>query len=305
MQQYVDLVKYVLNNGTKRVTRQGGHTIGVFAPPDFIHNMATGFPVLTTKKMAWKMAMQEMLWFISGSTNINDLGIARPLWQPYADIDGYVHGNYGEQWRYWRDGYDEPIDQLKILIRNLRRNPYSRRHVVLAWNPAEIDRIEDKYLPALPELKLAALESLKLPPCHAMFQVYVETNPGGEKYISLKMYQRSADIAVGVPFNIVGYGLLLELLAREIGAIAHRLIISYGDAHIYAEHIEAISTQIRRPCYKLPELRISRRDKTPVTLGVLAPGIPEKPANLFTAKLGNISLENYVSHAGIKYAFLP
>lgn len=267
MQQYIDLCHYVIGHGEWRPTRQKDlRTLGCFSPPDFRHNMADGFPILTTKKVAWKMAIQEMLWFISGSTDIKELGIAQKLWEPYADSDGKVQGSYGQMWSDFRG-----TDQFNNLLKQLKKVPHSRRHVVSSWDANLLERSRKT-----------------LPPCHTLFQVYLGGGlSGSNKILSLKMYQRSADLCVGVPFNIVGYGFLLEALAWEIGAIPGELIISYGDVHIYEDHLPNLLQQIRRQCLALPRLEIC------------------EIGEIYNIDLDNIKLADYRSHDALAYAFHP
>ncbi|MBL6690892.1 MAG: thymidylate synthase [Pseudomonadales bacterium] len=254
MQAYLDQLQYILDNGTVRGDRTGVGTTSVFGL-NARYNMADGFPAVTTKKLAWKVMSSELLWFISGSTNINDLKAVyehNRIWDAnYEDYikrpglrkkglevsDGDMGRVYGSQWRAWRTTDGREIDQLQEAIELIKSNPESRRIIVNAWNPGE-----------------AAVDQVALPPCHSFFQFYVADNK-----LSLQMYQRSADMFLGVPFNIASYSLLLHMVARVTGTVAHEFIHTIGDAHIYLDAVDQVKEQISREPLPLPELHIEDR----------------------------------------------
>lgn len=233
MQQYLDLLKYVKDNGTIKKDRTGTGTISVFGY-QMRFNLNQGFPCITTKKIHLKSIIYELLWFLKGDTNVkflNDNGVT--IWNEWADERGNLGPIYGHQWRAWTNKDKKNIDQLSDLIENLKTNPDSRRHIVSAWNVGEID-----------EMALA--------PCHALFQFYVNNNK-----LSCQLYQRSADIFLGVPFNIASYALLTMMIAQvtklELGDFIHTL----GDAHIYLNHIQQVNTQLERTPKELPTMLIN------------------------------------------------
>lgn len=254
MQAYLDQLQYILDNGTVRGDRTGVGTTSVFGL-NARYNMADGFPAVTTKKLAWKVMSSELLWFISGSTNINDLKAVyehNRIWDAnYEDyikrlglevsdgdsLQGEMGRVYGSQWRAWRTTDGREIDQLQEAIELIKSNPESRRIIVNAWNPGE-----------------AAVDQVALPPCHSFFQFYVADNK-----LSLQMYQRSADMFLGVPFNIASYSLLLHMVARVTGTVAHEFIHTIGDAHIYLDAVDQVKEQISREPLPLPELHIEDR----------------------------------------------
>ncbi len=258
MKQYLTLCRLILENGSYRSDRTSTGTIGTFGY-QMRFNLEEGFPLLTTKKTHFKSVAQELFWFLSGDTNIRPLVLnGVRIWNewPYAeyirhsDYQGETlsefiekikadelfakkHGNLGPVYgKQWRDFFG--VDQIKDLIENLKKNPFSRRHIVSAWNPAEIDR-------------------MALPPCHAFMQFYVS---GDGKKLSLQLYQRSADVFLGVPFNIASYALLLVMVADVCGYQPHEFVHTFGDVHIYTDHIEQVKLQLQREPKKLPTLRI-------------------------------------------------
>lgn len=250
MKQYVDLCNFVLNNGEHKSDRTGTGTISVFGECNFKHDLSEGFPLLTTKKMFWNGVADELLWFIKGSTNLNDLPErSRKLWSYWADEEGRLGPVYGKQWRNWQtyktswkptpgggpEIQIEFIDQLAEVIEQIKKNPDSRRLIVSAWNVSDV-------------------KSMALPPCHTMFQFYVSN----DLKLSLKLYQRSGDLFLGVPFNIASYALLVHLVANVTGLLPGTLYITYGDLHIYKNHIEQIKEQISREPLKLPNIEIDR-----------------------------------------------
>jgi thymidylate synthase len=234
MKQYLDLLDHVLKNGVEKSDRTGTGTISVFGY-QMRFNLDEGFPVMTTKKLHLKSIIHELLWFISGETNIKyltDNGVK--IWNEWADKDGNLGPVYGYQWRSWPTAGGKKIDQLSNVIDSIKKSPDSRRHIVSAWNVGE-------------------LEKMALPPCHLMFQFYVANGR-----LSCLLYQRSADIFIGVPFNIASYALLTLMIAKVTGLKPGDFIHVLGDAHIYLNHIEQVKLQLTREPYRLPEMIISR-----------------------------------------------
>ena len=259
MKQYLDLLDYVLRNGTRKEDRTGTGTINIFGY-QMRFNFDDGFPLLTTKKLHLKSIIYELLWFLKGDTNIkylNDNGVT--IWNEWADKNGDLGHIYGYQWRSWPSGRGKYIDQISCLIDSISNNPDSRRHVVSAWNVGD-------------------LENMALPPCHVLFQFYVENNT-----LSCQLYQRSADIFLGVPFNIASYSLLLSMIAQVTKLKPKEFIHTLGDAHIYINHINQVKLQLSREPRKLPIMRISRDVK-----------------NIFDFRYEDFSLENYNPHPNIK-----
>jgi thymidylate synthase len=289
--KYQDLLQDILDNGIQKSDRTGTGTLSVFGR-QIRHNMKQGFPILTTKKVAWKQVVSELLWFLTGQTNISfllkhnnhiwdgdaykryervwnwDLDEPLPMKDfteriktdnEFAKVWGELGPIYGKQWRKW-DGSNGRIDQIDDLVRNLKENPDSRRLMVSAWNVGELDQ-------------------MTLPPCHYGFQCYVRDG----KYLSLMWNQRSVDTFLGLPFNIASYGLLLELLANEVGMIPDELIGNLGDAHLYSNHIEQAKEQIGRTSFDLPKL------KTDVKIDGICCATPD-----------DFVLEGYQSHPTIK-----
>lgn len=233
MKQYHELLKRVLSEGTHKTDRTGTGTLSVFGH-QMRFNMEDGFPCMTTKKLHLKSIIHELLWFLNGDTNVRylqDNGVR--IWNEWADENGELGPVYGYQWRSWPDKNGEPIDQISEIVETLKKNPDSRRMLVSAWNVADIP-------------------SMKLPPCHAFFQFYVA---GGK--LSLQLYQRSADIFLGVPFNIASYALLLQMMAQVTGLRAGEFIHTFGDAHIYMNHIEQVQLQLTREPRQLPLMKIN------------------------------------------------
>ena len=233
MQQYLDLMRHVLQNGVTKSDRTGTGTRSVFGY-QMRFNLADGFPALTTKKLHLKSIIHELLWFLSGDTNIRYLkenGVR--IWDEWADKNGDLGRVYGAQWRSWRGANGETIDQIRNLVQQIQTNPDSRRLIVSAWNPAEVD-------------------SMALPPCHALFQFYVANGK-----LSCQLYQRSADIFLGVPFNIASYALLTLMLAQVCGLQAGEFIHTLGDAHLYNNHLEQARLQLTREPRPLPKMHIN------------------------------------------------
>ncbi len=250
MKPYLDQLRYILEHGTEKQDRTGVGTIACFGFHTR-YNVEEGFPAVTTKQLAWKSTVSELLWFISGSDNINDLKqIYRhnKLWdgnyQDYLERigqpenDGSMGRIYGVQWRDWRNG-EKRVDQLQEAIHTIRTNPDSRRIIVSAWNAAEVD-----------------LQDVALPPCHAFFQFFV-----ADGRLSLQMYQRSCDMFLGVPLNIASYSLLLCMVAKITDLKPHEFILTMGDAHIYKNHIGQVEEQLSRTPFPPPQLKIEEREQ--------------------------------------------
>ncbi|MFD0846804.1 thymidylate synthase [Sphingosinicella xenopeptidilytica] len=233
MQQYLDLLARVRRHGTQRGDRTGTGTLSVFGH-QMRFDLADGFPMLTTKKLHLKSIVHELLWFLAGDTNIRYLkenGVS--IWDDWADSEGELGPVYGKQWRRWETPDGRVIDQISNLVEMIRRNPESRRLIVSAWNVAEVD-------------------SMALPPCHCLFQFYV-----AEGRLSCQLYQRSADVFLGVPFNIASYALLTQMMAQVTGLKPGEFIHSFGDAHLYLNHLEQADLQLTRRPMALPEMRIN------------------------------------------------
>lgn len=233
MQQYLDLLQHVMDNGVDRMDRTGTGTRGVFGH-QMRFNLAEGFPMVTTKKLHKKSIVHELIWFLAGDTNIKYLqenGVK--IWDEWADETGDLGPVYGKQWRRWEGPDGAVIDQVKNVVEAIKNNPYSRRHIVSAWNPADVD-------------------DMALPPCHCLFQFHV-----ADGKLSCQLYQRSADIFLGVPFNIASYALLVHMMAQvcelEVGDFVH----TFGDAHIYSNHFEQVKLQLTREPMPLPRLKLN------------------------------------------------
>lgn len=233
MKQYIDLIKRVLDEGVQREDRTGTGTIGVFGH-QMRFDLQEGFPLLTTKKLHLKSIIYELLWFIMGDTNVKylqDNGVR--IWNEWADENGDLGPVYGHQWRSWPAYDGTTIDQLGNVIEQIKKNPNSRRLLVSAWNVAEV-------------------ENMALPPCHTMFQFYVANGK-----LSCMLYQRSADIFLGVPFNIASYALLTMMIAQVCGLQPGEFVHTLGDAHIYTNHLDQVKEQITREPYALPKMKIN------------------------------------------------
>ena len=238
MQPYLDLMRHVYEHGTDKADRTGTGTRSVFGH-QMRFNLQDGFPLVTTKKVHIKSIVYELLWFLQGSTNVRwlqDNGVT--IWDEWADADGELGPVYGSQWRSWPTPNGEHIDQIAELIAQIKRNPDSRRLIVSAWNVADIPR-------------------MKLPPCHAFFQFYV-----ADGKLSCQLYQRSADIFLGVPFNIASYALLTHLVAQQSDLGVGDFVWTGGDCHLYLNHLEQVDTQLARAPRPLPRLVIGRRAPT-------------------------------------------
>ncbi len=244
MKQYLDLVKYILDNGEKKEDRTGTGTLSIFGY-QAKYDLREGFPLLTTKKILFDAVVRELLWFLKGATNINDgLKTYTPIWNAWADEKGELGPIYGYQWRRWekfvwdekaKNYRKEHIDQIKQALEMIKKNPNSRRIIVSSWNVADIDR-------------------MALPPCHAFFQFYVV-----DGRLDCQLYQRSADVALGVPFNIASYALLMAMFAEECHLTPGIFVHTLGDAHVYLNHIEGLKTQLQRTPKYLPELKLAKK----------------------------------------------
>ena len=259
MNQYLTLLEYVKQNGQKKEDRTGTGTMSVFGY-QMRFNLNESFPLLTTKKVHLKSVIYELLWFLSGDTNIKflkDNGVS--IWNEWADENGNLGPVYGHQWRSWPTSEGKEIDQISNLINQIKKTPDSRRLIVSAWNVGEINK-------------------MKLPPCHCFFQFYV-----ADGRLSCQLYQRSADIFLGVPFNIASYALLTQMIAHVCGLECGEFIHTFGDAHIYANHIDQVNEQLRRKPKKLPQIKINPSVK-----------------NIFDFKYEDFSLEGYDPYPLIK-----
>lgn len=259
MKQYLDLLQRVLNEGTKKEDRTGTGTISIFGHQSRF-SMSDGFPVLTTKKLNLKSIIYELLWFLKGDTNIkylNDNGVH--IWDEWAEENGDLGHIYGYQWRSWPDYNGGHIDQITQVVKDLKNNPDSRRIIVSSWNVAD-------------------LPNMNLPPCHAFFQFYV-----ADGKLSLQLYQRSADLFLGVPFNIASYSLLLKMMAQVTNLEEGDFIHTFGDAHIYLNHLEQVKLQLTREPRPLPQMKINPDVK-----------------DIFKFRYEDFELVNYDPHPHIK-----
>lgn len=233
MRNYLDLLENVLKNGHVRNDRTGVGTIGLFGA-QLRFDISEKFPLLTTKKVHLKAIIHELLWFLQGETNIKylkDNGVT--IWDEWADENGNLGPVYGSQWRKWQSNDGKIIDQIAKVVNDIKTNPYSRRHIVSAWNPAEVDK-------------------MALPPCHAFFQFYVD----GDN-LSCQLYQRSADMFLGVPFNIASYSLLTMMVAQVCGLKAKDFVHTFGDLHVYKNHVDQVREQLSRDPRELPIMQIN------------------------------------------------
>ncbi|MEI6695189.1 MAG: thymidylate synthase [Bacteroidota bacterium] len=238
MQQYLELLDHVMKNGVRKEDRTGTGTLSCFGY-QMRFNLENGFPLLTTKKLHLRSIIYELLWFLNGDTNVKYLNENKvSIWNEWADANGDLGPIYGYQWRNWKTNEGSVIDQITQVVEALKTNPDSRRHIVSAWNVGEIDK-------------------MALPPCHVMFQFYVANGK-----LSCHLYQRSADIFLGVPFNIASYAILLQMMAQVCGYQAHEFVHTLGDAHIYMNHIEQVKTQLARKPGGLPQLNLNQDVKS-------------------------------------------
>lgn len=259
MKEYKDLLNHIMENGVQKEDRTGTGTKSCFGYQMRV-DLAKGFPLLTTKKVHLKSIIYELLWFIKGDTNIkylNEHGVS--IWDEWADSDGELGPVYGHQWRSWSAPNGEKIDQLSQLIEGIKKNPDSRRHMLSAWNPADLDK-------------------MALPPCHALFQFYVANGK-----LSCQLYQRSADVFLGVPFNLASYALLTMMIAQVCNLKLGHFVHTFGDAHIYTNHFKQAELQLSREPKALPKM-------------IIDPSIK----NIFDFKYEHFTLENYNPHPRIK-----
>lgn len=234
MEQYLRLLRHVRQNGVKKTDRTGTGTLSVFGY-QMRFDLNAGFPLVTTKKTHLRSIIHELLWFLKGDTNIrylNEAGVS--IWDEWADEKGNLGPVYGHQWRSWPNGNGGTIDQISELIQMLKQNPDSRRLIVCAWNVADLNK-------------------MALPPCHCLFQFYVANGK-----LSCQLYQRSADIFLGVPFNIASYALLTQMIAQVTGLKLGEFVHTFGDAHLYLNHLEQADTQLKRTPYSLPKMEINK-----------------------------------------------
>ncbi len=269
MRQYLNLVKHVLENGELKEDRTGTGTKSVFGH-QMRFNLSDGFPMVTTKKLHLKSIIYELLWFLNGDTNIKylkDNGVN--IWNAWADSNGNLGPVYGFQWRNWNN---DGIDQISNLINDLKNNPNSRRHLISAWNPSVLPDTSKSFETNVANGKAA------LPPCHAFFQFHVNNGK-----LSCQLYQRSADIFLGVPFNIASYSLLTLMIAQVCDLEPGDFIHTFGDAHIYSNHFEQMKLQLTREPRRLPTIKINNEVK-----------------NIFDFKFEDFILENYDPHPHIK-----
>jgi thymidylate synthase len=261
MRQYLDLLQHILDHGAEKGDRTGTGTKSVFGY-QMRFNLQDGFPLLTTKKLHVKSVIYELLWFLRGETNVRYLqehGVR--IWNEWADPEGELGPVYGSQWRSWRGGDGHTIDQIAHVIQQIQTNPNSRRLIVSAWNVAEIDR-------------------MALPPCHAMFQFYV-----AQGKLSCQLYQRSADVFLGVPFNIASYALLTLMVAQVCDLQPGDFVHTFGDVHLYLNHIDQAQLQLARQPYPLPQMQISPRAQS-----------------IFDFQYEDFNLVDYQAHPNIKAA---
>lgn len=259
MKQYLDLCRHVLENGVKKSDRTGTGTISIFGY-QMRFNLQEGFPLLTTKKLHLKSIIYELLWFLKGDTNVKYLqenGVR--IWNEWADEEGNLGPIYGRQWRSWKTADGRTIDQISQVIEQIKTNPDSRRLIVSAWNVGELDK-------------------MALPPCHILFQFYVS-----EGKLSCQLYQRSADIFLGLPFNIASYSLLTMMIAQVCGLEPGEFVHTLGDAHIYNNHIEQVKLQLTRTPYPLPKMKLNPEIK-----------------NIFDFTYEDFELVGYQAHPHIK-----
>jgi thymidylate synthase len=256
--QYLDLLSDILANGVERADRTGTGTLGVFGR-QIRFDLAQGFPLLTTKKLHKKSIILELLWFLRGDTNVRWLqerGVG--IWDEWADAEGELGPVYGKQWRSWTAPDGRVIDQIANVVRQIRENPSSRRHIVTAWNPADVD-------------------DMALPPCHCLFQFFV-----AEGRLSCQLYQRSADVFLGVPFNIASYALLTAMVAQVTGLKPGEFVHTFGDAHLYLNHVDQAKEQLTREPRPFPTLNLAPR------------------TDLFAFEYEDIAIEGYRAHPSIK-----
>jgi len=264
MQQYLDLLQHILDKGVRKTDRTGTGTLSCFGN-QLRFDLAKGFPLVTTKKLHLKSIVYELLWFLRGETNIRYLkehGVS--IWDEWADADGELGPVYGKQWRSWEGADGKTVDQISQLIEQIRKTPDSRRLIVSAWNVTD-----------LPEMALM--------PCHVLFQFYVAPDAEGRQRLSCQLYQRSADVFLGVPFNIASYALLTLMVAQVCGLEPGEFIHTFGDVHLYSNHLEQARLQLMRTPYPPPVMRLNPAVK-----------------DIFGFHFEDFSLENYQFHPAIK-----
>jgi thymidylate synthase len=259
MKQYLDLLRLVRNAGVEKRDRTGTGTLSLFGH-QMRFDLAQGFPLVTTKRVHLKSIIYELLWFLRGETNVGWLqqhGVT--IWDEWADANGELGPIYGYQWRSWPNHGEGTIDQISNLIRDIKANPDSRRLIVSAWNPADVPK-------------------MALPPCHCLFQFYV-----AQKKLSCQLYQRSADVFLGVPFNIASYALLTTMVAQVVGLEVGDFVHCFGDVHLYLNHLQQADEQLSRRPFPLPQIRLNPAVK-----------------DIFAFQFEDFTLENYQARAGIK-----
>ena len=264
MQQYLALLQHILDTGVTKTDRTGTGTTSCFGL-QVRFDLSKGFPLVTTKKLHLKSIIYELLWFLRGETNIRYLkehGVS--IWDEWADAEGNLGPVYGKQWRSWEGANGKTVDQVTQLIDQIKKNPDSRRLIVSAWNVAD-----------LPEMALM--------PCHALFQFYVAAGPDGKQRLSCQLYQRSADVFLGVPFNIASYALMTLMVAQVCGLEPGEFIHTFGDVHLYSNHLEQAKLQLTRTPYPLPVMKLNPEVK-----------------DIFAFQFEDFTLENYQSHPAIK-----
>jgi thymidylate synthase len=259
MRQYLDLLEHILQQGARKDDRTGTGTLSVFGY-QMRFNLQDGFPLLTTKKLHLKSIIYELLWFLRGETNVRYLQEhSVRIWDEWADENGELGPVYGSQWRAWQAADGRTVDQITQVVQQIQKNPNSRRLIVSAWNPGEVD-------------------AMALPPCHALFQFYV-----AEGRLSCQLYQRSADVFLGVPFNIASYALLTQMIAQVCGLEPGDFVHTFGDVHLYRNHLEQARLQITRQPYPLPRMQINREVRS-----------------IFGFRYEDFELLNYQAHPHIK-----
>jgi thymidylate synthase len=259
MRQYLDLLQHILDHGVRKGDRTGTGTLSAFGY-QMRFDLQDGFPLLTTKKLHLKSIIHELLWFLRGETNVHylhDHGVH--IWDEWADEKGELGPVYGSQWRSWHTADGRVVDQIAQVVEQIQRNPNSRRLIVSAWNPGEVD-------------------SMALPPCHALFQFYVANGR-----LSCQLYQRSADVFLGVPFNIASYALLTHMMAQVCSLVPGEFVHTFGDVHLYRNHLEQAHLQLTRQPFPLPEVRLN----------------PEV-RSIFSFQFEDFELHNYQAHPHIK-----
>jgi thymidylate synthase len=259
MKQYLELVQHIIDNGVQKGDRTGTGTLSVFGY-QMRFDLQSGFPAVTTKKLHMKSVIYELLWFLSGNTNVKWLqerGVS--IWDEWADAEGELGPVYGHQWRSWPAPDGKTIDQMTAVVEQIKKNPDSRRLIVSAWNVAEVDK-------------------MKLPPCHTLFQFYVANGK-----LSCQLYQRSADVFLGIPFNIASYALLTMMVAQVCNLQSGELVHTLGDAHLYLNHLEQAKTQLQRAPRPLPKMKLNPQRKS-----------------LYEFQYEDFTLEGYDPHPAIK-----